>query len=94
MADSETTRFVADIWCMHCTRRVGSWEWQASQAQQDGRFVPSEGADVPTVLRRPRCFVCGGPVYLDEVQEIRVFPRIDWSPAKRGRKPKQREAIA
>jgi hypothetical protein len=77
---------------MHCARLVGTWEWVQTAPQGVGSLKSLDGATRADLLWRVRCQVCGGPVYVDEAQEVREPEIVIWGPEKRGRKPKQRAA--
>ena len=45
--------------------------------------------------RLPRCCFCGGSVYLDEAEQIVVWPKVKFGHEKPGRKPRHvREMLA
>jgi hypothetical protein len=53
-------------------------------------LVRSGRPDAPLPRRGglPRCPHCGGSLYLDEVEEIAVWPTVRFGPEKPGRKPR------
>lgn len=86
------TRFSADLYCMHCARLVGTWEWATDAPQGMGTYKPLDGTSRAELLWRVRCPACGGPVYADEAEPIREREIVHWGPEKRGRKPKKQAA--
>ena len=83
-------RLMADIICYLCGEVSGRWEWLATTPPLLGIFraLDDGGPCRPRVpLARIRCHRCGGPVFLDAVETVRVRAPGPWGnlDGRRGR---------
>jgi hypothetical protein len=69
----DTMQLQAEVKCYHCGRVSGTWQWRASAGPAFGTFEGAEGAGrVSAGLAQIHCAQCGGPIFLDEVAEVRA----------------------
>ena len=79
----------AEVKCYHCGRLSGTWLWLAAAGPALGTFELAHGAGrVRTGLTQIRCTHCGGPVFLDDVDEVRAPRVLVFERARPGRPPK------
>ena len=92
----ETIIYVQDIKCLLCGALPGQLVGRPGLPPDARRFQPSAGTVVPPGFRpgRARCFRCGGPCFLDEVETIVRFRAEAFEKPRRGRKPKPRPVEA
>ena len=85
-----------DVKCLMCGAVLGQLVGRPSLPPDARRFRPSAGTIVPPGFRpaRARCFRCGGPCFLDEVETIVKIREAAFEKPRRGRKPKPRPADA
>ena len=83
-------RLQAEVYCYHCGRVSGTWEWLSSAAPEAGIFqeLGKEGR-LRARLSQLRCLHCGGPVFLDEITRVATPVVIAFERPRRGRPPKQ-----
>ena len=67
-------RLQAEIHCYLCGVVSGTWEWLAMTGPRLGilRAPQNDELHSPELLTRVRCPRCGGSVYLDAVEPVRV----------------------
>jgi hypothetical protein len=86
-------RLQAEVHCYLCGAVSGTWEWLATTGPQQGILRALLGDYLPSqdVLTRVRCLRCGGSVYLDAVESVRVRELLSaenfWAARGRPRKP-------
>jgi hypothetical protein len=84
----------AEVKCYHCGRVSGSWQWRAGTGPAWGVLATAGGADrVPLALARLRCQHCGGPVFLDDVDEVRAPSVLVFDRPRPGR-PRKAASVA
>ena len=80
----------ADVKCYHCGRVSGTWHWRSAAGPSWGVFEAANGTGrVPTRLAQLHCQHCGGPVFLDDVDEVRAPIVVDFERPRLGRPPKE-----
>jgi hypothetical protein len=90
---------VADVKCYHCGFVSGEITVEQGRPLQAGKFtaVPAyETSTVHEMVKRfgnLRCFRCQGPVFLDDVRNVRPRPVITDIRPRRGR-PRRAEVLA
>lgn len=84
----------ADLKCYLCGRTAGQLEGMAGRATRFQRFHPAAGMEalLGVELRKARCPLCGGGLFVDEVERVYFMSERPLKPEKRGRKPKKRPA--
>ncbi len=77
-----------DVKCYHCGHITGEFIGDSTTPVVQRTFKPAEqcGQEM-SGARKLRCCRCGGPVYLDEIRPIRIYPVWDpkLNPARPGR---------
>ncbi len=90
-------RLKAEIRCYLCGEVSGTWEWLAATGPQQGtiRALRDDHSQPGVSLTRVRCLRCGGSVYLDAVEPVRVNAPIpaDGFKARLGRPRKQAQRL-
>ena len=88
----ETVVYAQDVKCLLCGCVLGQLFGRPSLPPDARRFRPSPGHAMPPCFRpgRARCFRCGGPCFLDEVETSMVIRDEAFEKPRRGRKPKPR----
>ena len=82
----------AEAKCYHCGRVSGTWQWPAAAGPALGTFEGAHGAGrARTALAQLRCAHCGGPVFLDDVDEVRTPHVLTFDRPRPGRPPKDVE---
>ena len=80
-------RYRADLHCYLCSRSAATLEWEGSHPATVS--VTRPGHDMvqmgPQEARRVRCVRCGGPTFVEEIEQVRVPQMVVIEPAKRGR---------
>ena len=92
-------RYRADLHCYLCSRSAATLEWEGTPPAvvnviRPGHEVAQMG---PNEARRVRCVRCGGPTFIEEIEQVRVPQVVVIEPAKRGRPrkaDKERELAA
>ncbi len=85
----------AEVKCYHCGRVSGTWQWLPAAGPSGGVFVAADGSGrVRTRLAQVRCAHCGGPVFLDEVAEVRAPVVVAFERPRLGRPPKEAQQRA
>ena len=84
--------FLVELRCLSCARVIGTLETRRWPWHGPASLRPTAGARPVPVANWPnlRCATCGGNVYADEVETIRVYPRVSWDDLeqpRRGRPP-------
>jgi hypothetical protein len=80
----------ADVKCYHCGRVSGTWHWLAAAGPSWGSFQRTGHAGrVRMDLTHLHCAHCGGPVFLDEVDEVRTPHVLAFERPRLGRPPKE-----
>ena len=84
----------ADLKCYLCGRTVGELEGAGERGSRFHSFRPAPGMDSLTglELRKARCPLCGGGLFVDEVERVYFLSERPLKPEKRGRKPRRRPA--
>ena len=83
-------RLQAEVYCYHCGRLAGTWEWLSTAAPEAGIFQPlGKEERLPARLSRVRCLHCGGPIFLDETTRVAPPLVFAFERPRRGRPPKQ-----
>ena len=90
-------RLQAEIHCYLCGAVSGTWEWLATTGPRQGilRALPDDCLHSQELLTHMRCLRCGGSVYLDAVEPVRVREMIsaECFRADRGRPRKQERRL-
>jgi hypothetical protein len=84
-------RVQADLRCFHCGYVAARVEGDQGQPLAQMRLFPSrDGLGVRIGYQGPRCGRCGGPLYQDALESVRVDPVAFDPPEERrpGRPPK------
>jgi hypothetical protein len=80
----------AEVKCYHCSRVSGTWQWPAAAGPAWGVFEGVNGAGrLRTGLSQVHCAHCSGPVFLDEVAEVRAPTVLVFERPRLGRPPKE-----
>jgi hypothetical protein len=84
----------ADLKCYMCGRIVGELEARGGRQTRFMGFRPAPGMEslLGTQLSEARCPLCGGGLFIDEVERVYFLSERPLKPEKRGRKPKRRTA--
>lgn len=80
-------RYRADLHCYLCSRSAATLEWEGSRpglvsVTRPGLPLSQMG---PNEARRVRCVRCGGPTFIEEIEQVRISQVVTIEPAKRGR---------
>jgi len=90
-------RLHAEIHCYLCGEVSGTWEWLAASGPRLGilRTLHDDDPRSQGPFARVRCSRCGGPVYLDVVEPVRVHVLIpaEGFRARQGRPPKRTQRL-
>ena len=86
----------AELKCYLCGRMAGELEGVPGRERRFQSFRPAPGMDslVGVQLSKARCPLCGGGLFVDEVERVYFVSDRPLKPEKRGRKPRRRAAIA
>jgi hypothetical protein len=86
----------AELKCYLCGRTAGELEGVEGRETRFQSFRPAPGMDslVGTALSKARCTLCGGGLFVDEVERVYFMSERPLKPEKRGRKPRRRVAVA
>jgi hypothetical protein len=98
-------RYRAELHCYLCARNAATLEWEGKGPVSVSVTRPGLGTTQlsPGDARRVRCVRCGGPTFVEEVEQLRAPIVVTIEPAKRGRPRKadkdrelalEREALA
>ncbi len=89
-------RLRADVHCYHCGQVSGTWEWPSTSTPEHGIFqeLGGQGRRMVGTLVGMRCLRCGGPIFLDEVENVPERPKVTFERPRRGRPPKQAQRLA
>jgi hypothetical protein len=79
----------ADVKCYHCGRVSGAWQWVSAAGPAMGVFTAADGGRVRTHLAQVHCAHCTGPVFLDDVEEVRTPAVLVFERPRLGRPPKE-----
>ena len=94
--------FHVELACLLCGRALGTLQIRQWPSRGPGTLRPIGPTPACQLADwcRLRCLVCGGNIYPDEVEAVRVYPPVQWENERprRGRPPKwlseQRRAAA
>lgn len=85
----KTTQVRADVKCYYCGFVSGELVGEPKTLLSVKSYRPVEGTSAPKAGDPLRCARCGGPVYLDDVQPVKVQYEEDIRPQRSGR-PRRR----
>lgn len=92
-------RYRADLHCYLCSRSAATLEWEG--ARPSVVTVARPGLELVEMnsqaARRVRCVRCGGPTFIEEIEQVRQPAMVVIEPARRGRPrkaDKERELAA
>jgi hypothetical protein len=90
-------RLKAEIRCYLCGEVSGTWEWLAATGSQQGtiRALQDDHSQSGVSFTRVRCLRCGGSVYLDAVEPVRLNVPVPayGLPSRPGRPRKQAQRL-
>lgn len=86
---AKTPQVKADVKCYYCGFVSGELIGEPKKLLSVKNYHPAPGTSVPKTGDSLRCARCGGPVYLDDVQPVRVHYDEDIRPQRSGR-PRRR----
>ncbi|TAK21495.1 MAG: hypothetical protein EPO26_14190 [Chloroflexota bacterium] len=80
-------RYRADLHCYLCSRSAATLEWEGSTpgAVMVTRPGMAIGEMAAHEARRVRCVRCGGPTFIEEIEQVRQPAMVTIEPARRGR---------
>ena len=90
-------KYRAELKCYLCGRTAGELETRADEVPSTPRFHPMPGMEslVGQSLREARCPLCGGTLFIEDVERVYFLSDRKFAPEKRGRKPRPRpDAVA
>ena len=85
---------VADVKCYHCGFVSGQVVSEDGQVPRLESFQPVTGRAGFPPGRRPRCARCGGPVYLDDLRQVRPPRAVDWTEKPKRGRPRRSTILA
>ncbi len=93
---SDSLIYSQDVKCFHCGFVSGQLVGHPTLPREARTFSPTPGQQSQLFeAARLRCFRCGGPCFLDEVETTVRLREEDLEKPRRGRKPKARpDAVA
>lgn len=84
----------AELKCYLCGRTAGQLAGVEGRPPRFQEFQPAPGMEalLGTPLKDARCPLCGGGLFIDEVERVYFLSTRPLKPEKRGRKPRRRSA--
>jgi hypothetical protein len=90
-------KYRAELKCYLCGRTAGELETMVGDGPSAPRFQPMPGMEslVGKSMREARCPLCGGTLFIEDVERVYFLTEQRFAPEKRGRKPRPRpETVA
>jgi hypothetical protein len=87
-------KYRAELKCYLCGRTAGELETVSNDPPSPPRFRPAPGMEslVGQQMREARCPLCGGTLFIEDVERVYFLSDRPLKPEKRGRKPRPRPA--